>query len=304
MEELNLNLYHSCHLCPRNCGANRLEGQTGFCGMTAELVGARAGLHYWEEPCLSGTEGSGTVFFTGCNLKCIFCQNREIALGCAGEKINARRLAQIFLELQEKKANNINLVTAVHYIPHIVWAVKKAREDGLQIPIVYNSSGYESVESLRLLDGIVDIYLPDFKYYSEELASQYSHAADYVWKAKESLAEMVRQVGEPCFAENGIMKKGVIVRHLILPGNTNDSMKIVKYLYQTYTDKIWISLMNQYTPVIKQRKYSQLNRRLTTYEYNKVVDYARELGVEQGFIQVGKTAKESFIPKFDGEGIL
>lgn len=295
--------YQNCQLCPRRCKVNRLAGETGFCKMTAQLVGARAGLHHWEEPFLSGNNGSGTVFFTGCNLKCIFCQNREITLGRKGKVISVARLAQIFLELQEKRAHNINLVTGVHYIPHIAIALQEAKRQGLTIPVVYNSSGYESIEGLRQLEGLIDIYLPDFKYMSEELAKNYSHAADYPACAKAAIAEMVRQVGNPEFDADGMMRKGVVVRHLVLPGSYRDSIQVVAYLYRTYGEQIFISIMNQYTPVIRQEHYPVLNRKLTTYEYRKVIDFAEELGIKQGLMQVGKTAAESFIPAFDGDGI-
>lgn len=271
--------------------------------MTAQLVGARAGLHHWEEPFLSGSNGSGTVFFTGCNLKCIYCQNRSIAIGENGKAISAGRLTEIFLELQKKGAHNINLVTGTHYIPHIVVALKAAKKQGLIIPVIYNSSGYESIEGLRLLEGLIDIYLPDLKYASKALAKQYSHASDYTACAKAAIAEMVRQVGSPLFGGDKMMQKGVVVRHLVLPASYRDSIQVISYLYHTYHEQIYISIMNQYTPVVKQAKHTVLNRRLTTYEYQKVIHFARELGIEQGLMQVGKTAAESFIPSFDGEGI-
>lgn len=294
--------YKNCRLCPRACGVNRLEGERGFCGMGALPVVARAALHYWEEPCISGENGSGTVFFSGCNLRCIFCQNREISRGQAGKEIGTERLAEIFMELQEKGAHNINLVTGVLFIPSIAEALKQAKEKGLQIPIVYNCGGYESVEALRLMDGLIDVYLPDFKYWDGEAAKRYSHAMDYPERAKEALAEMIHQVGEPVFASNGILQKGVVVRHLLLPGKRKEAEAVIGYLYQTYGDQIYISIMNQYTPMAHCED-ENLRRKVTTYEYDKTIDFALELGVKNGFMQEGNTAEESFIPTFDLEGV-
>ena len=297
-------LLSNCILCPRKCGVNRASGRTGYCGMPAELVVARAALHMWEEPCISGTSGSGTVFFGGCNLKCVFCQNHNIAIGKTGKEITIQRLAEIFLELQEKGATNINLVTPTHYIPQIRDALILAKEQGLTLPIVYNTGGYETTEALQLLDGLVDIYLPDLKYYSSELSSKYSHATDYFEKATLALAEMYRQVGTPVFAEaTGMMKRGMIVRHLILPGQTKDSKKVLRYLHETYGDNIYISIMNQYTPLPHVAQIPELNRRVTAEEYDKVVNFALQIGIENAFIQEGETAEESFIPPFNIEGV-
>lgn len=295
--------YRQCRLCPRECKVDRLHGKIGYCRVPSTLVVARAALHMWEEPCISGEEGSGTVFFSGCSMGCVFCQNREIAIGNTGKEITVERLATIFLELQEQGANNINLVTPTHYIYSIREALLLAKEKGLTIPIVYNSSGYERVESLRLLDGLIDVYLPDMKYMGEEMAKRYSNAGDYFSHAKEALAEMVRQVGAPSFDERGIMNKGVIVRHLALPNGAEDSKKIIKYLYTTYGDQIYISIMNQFTPLKAVGKFPEINRTLTNEEYETLVDYAIDLGVENGFIQEGETAKESFIPPFNCEGV-
>lgn len=293
-----------CGLCPRDCRVDRTQGERGYCGQTAELYVARAALHQWEEPCLSGTIGSGTVFFTGCPLGCVFCQNLEIAAGNVGKKISVKRLAEIFLELQEQGAHNINLVTATHFVPQIAEALSLAKQNRLQIPIVYNTSSYEYVSTLRLLEGLVDIYLPDLKYRNEEWSLRYSHAADYFFYASKAIAEMVRQVGKPVFSEeDGLMKRGVIVRHLALPGKEEDSKEVIRYLYETYGEQIYISIMNQFTPMPGLREYPELNRVLTEQEYSRIVDYAIRLGVEQGYIQEGETAKESFIPSFDCEGI-
>lgn len=300
---MNEDLLRECRLCPRNCGVNRLAGKIGICGVDARLFVARAALHYWEEPCISGENGSGAVFFSGCGLHCVYCQNREISNGESGKEISIERLAQIFLELRQKGANNINLVTPTHYLPHIIEAVRLAKSKGLRLPIVYNTSGYEKVESLRMLEGVVDIFLPDFKYRDPEPAQKYSRAPDYFDVAAAALDEMVRQAGTPQFDENGMMQKGVIVRHLILPGHTGDSKDIVRYLYERYGDKIYISLMNQYTPMKSVSSIPELNRKLSDKEYDEVVDYAVSIGVENGFIQEGGTAEESFIPPFDNEGV-
>lgn len=298
-----MNPLEQCKLCPRSCGSNRAAGQTGYCGMSAEVKVARASLHMWEEPCISGTNGSGTVFFTGCPLKCVYCQNRTIAIGSTGERISIERLSEIFIELQEKGAHNINLVTPTHYVPQIVEALKSAKEKGLHIPIVYNTGSYEKAETIQALEGLVDIYLPDCKYYDSELAAKYSNAPDYFKVASDAIEEMVRQVGKPMF-EGNLMKRGVIVRHMILPGHTKDSRKIIERLYKTYGDDIYISIMNQYTPLPQMKNFPEINRRITAREYDKVVDYAISLGIENAFIQEGETAKESFIPDFEsGFGI-
>lgn len=295
-----------CTLCPRSCAVDRSMGETGICGQTENLKVARAALHYWEEPCISGTAGSGTVFFSGCALHCVFCQNAKIANGSAGREISTERLAEIFLELQEQGANNINLVTPGHFAPQIITALKSAKRQGLYLPIVYNTGSYESVDTIQSLEGLVDIYLPDFKYMDRALSARYSHAPDYSEVAKAAIAEMVRQSGEAVFCdgnEDSLMKRGTIVRHLLLPGQTKDSKAVIRYLYETYGDKIYISIMNQFTPLAGLEKYPELNRRVTEEEYEEVVDYAIDLGVENGFIQEGETAKESFIPQFDGVGV-
>ena len=298
-----LEQLQECTLCPRACGVDRLMGQAGYCKEDARIVLARAALHMWEEPCISGAEGSGAVFFSGCSVGCVFCQNAGIAAGKRGKEVTPERLKDIFLELQEQHANNINLVTPTHYVPQIIWAVQKARGEGLRIPIVYNTSGYETVETIRQLRGIVDIYLPDMKYYSDVLAKKYSNAKDYFRIASEALREMVRQVPEAVFNDRGMMQKGVIVRHLVLPGQKEDSKKIIRYLYEQYGDGIYISIMNQYTPMEGLTGYPELMRKTTTYEYRQVLDYALALGVTKGFMQEGTTASESFIPEFDETGV-
>ena len=295
--------YIACRLCPRECGVNRVHGQIGYCGMTAELMAARAALHYWEEPCISGTEGSGTVFFSGCTLRCVFCQNHQIASGEIGKPVTEERLSQIFLELQQQGANNINLVTAGHFLPMVTAALRDAKLQGLTIPVVYNTGGYEKPEMLELLEGLVDIWLPDYKYRSSQLAKKYSCAEDYPNRAAEALKEMVRQAGRPVFDERGMMKKGVIVRHLVLPGCVHDSKDVLEYLWDTYGDQIYVSIMGQYTPLPHVEVYPELNRRITKEEYEEVVDYARFLGMKQVYIQEGECAEESFIPVFDYVGI-
>ena len=295
-----------CDLCPRKCLVDRKKGEKGICGQTENLKVARAALHFWEEPCISGDAGSGAVFFSGCPLHCVFCQNENIANGTVGKEISLERLVDIFLELQEKRANNINLVTPGHFVPQIVKALDQARKEGLTLPVVYNTSSYETVDTIRMLDGYVDIYLPDFKYMSPVLSKKYSHAPDYAQVAKAAIAEMVRQTGKAVFVngdEDNLILRGTIVRHLTLPGCMEDSMQILKYLHETYGDTIYISIMNQFTPLSNLEKYPELNRKITDEEYEALVDYAIEIGIENGFIQEGDTAEESFIPAFDCEGV-
>lgn len=293
-----------CTLCPRRCHANRAAGQTGFCGQTAQLRAARAALHFWEEPCISGDCGSGTVFFSGCSLQCIFCQNHEIALGESGKVISVERLSQIFLELQEKGAANINLVTAGHFIPQVCRALELSKTHGLSIPIVYNTGSYEEVASLRLLEGLIDIWLPDLKYFSGDLSARYSSAPDYFQVATAAIAEMFRQTPATVFdSKTRLMQRGIIVRHLMLPGQAADSKKILRYLHTTYGDAIYISIMNQYTPLAGVSEIPELNRKVTPEEYRRVLDFADRIGIENGFMQEDGTAAESFIPPFDYEGI-
>ena len=294
-----------CTLCPRNCRVNRKAGQMGACRTAGEnLLVARAALHFWEEPCISGTHGSGAVFFCGCPLGCVYCQNYHISRGKVGVEISVERLAEIFLDLQRQKAANINLVTPTHYTPEIIRAVHMARIQGLELPIVYNCSGYEKTDTLRSLAHVADIYLTDFKYMESELAGDFSRAADYPQVAKEALEEMVRQQPRPVFQADGRMVKGVIVRHLLLPGHLKNAKAVVRYVYEAYGDRVYLSLMNQYTPLRKDFPWKELNRRVTRREYNRLLDYALTLGVENGYIQEGDTAEESFIPDFDGEGLM
>lgn len=286
-----------CDICPRKCGVNREKGELGFCKMKDKIKIARYSLHYWEEPIISGETGSGTIFFSGCNLKCIFCQNYKISSENMGKEISVERLKEICLELQNMGANNINLVTGTHFLPLIKEALILAKKEGLTIPIVYNTSSYENVESLKEMEGLIDIYLPDLKYYDNKLAENFSLANNYFEIATNAIKEMVRQTGKPVI-ENNIMKKGVIVRHLLLPNHLEDSKKIIKYLHNTYDEDIYISIMNQYTPIKKFDKYPELNRTLTDKEYDELVNYACDLNITQAFIQEGETCKESFIPDF------
>ena len=386
-------ILENCRLCARSCGVNRMKNRAGRCGQTEELVVARAALHMWEEPCISGKEGSGAVFFVGCPLGCVFCQNREIARGrvardessraeneishrrgeqSAAEEISHRRgglpaaadeishrkgeqsaaevetsyrrnrqpieaeetshrkgelpaaadgishrgdeqpgkiisvyrLAEIFLELQGQKANNINLVTPTHYVPQIVEAVREARKKGLHIPIVYNTGSIETPETVHMLEDTVDIFLPDLKFCGRDVAGRYAHLPAYFDIATKAIGEMVRMRGEAAFDERGMMTRGVIVRHMVLPGHTKDSKEILRFLWENFGDRIYVSIMNQYTPMPGiEREFPELGRRVTRREYDRVVDYALELGFSNAFVQEGPTAEESFIPAFDGAGV-
>lgn len=288
-----------CTLCPRQCHADRMKGNPGYCGENAVPVIARASLHMWEEDCISGEEGSGTVFFSGCNLRCIFCQNYKISRLRTGQAVTEERLAEIFLELKAQGANNINLVTPTHYVPQIIEALDLSRRKGLDIPVVYNTGGYERKETLRMLKGYVDIYMPDFKYMDRNIAAEYSGAPDYPLYAKEALEEMYAQAGDFKIDDRtGLMTRGVLVRHLVLPGHVKDSKEVIRYLYETYGDRIMLSIMNQYTPMPQTAEHKLLGRRVTKREYEKVVDHALTLGVEYGYVQEGEAALESFIPEF------
>lgn len=293
----------NCQLCPRQCGVNRNVGQKGVCGVGSEIYIARAALHYWEEPCISGKEGSGAVFFSGCTLKCVFCQNYELSHQEVGKRVSLERLAEIFFELEAQGANNINLVTPDHYIPLIAQAMERSRVQGLKIPFVINCSGYETTELIRRLDGLADIYLDDFKYMDSAKAQKYSGAGDYPERAQESLAEMVRQCPEPVFDERGMMQKGVIVRHLLMPSMVHNAERVVDYVYDHYGNQVYLSLMHQFTPFPRLEKWPEINRRVTRREYERLIDYALEKGVTNAFIQEGSVAKESFVPQWNGEGV-
>ena len=287
-----------CKLCPRNCLINRNCGKVGFCGAGDKIVIGKYYLHKWEEPCITGENGSGTIFFSYCNLRCLFCQNYKISTLNYGAEISVERFSEICLELQYRGATNINLVTPTHYVPLIIDGIRMARDKGLKIPIVYNSSGYENVDTIKMLDGIVDVYLPDFKYYSNEYSVKYSGCFNYFKYACLAIDEMVRQKGSCKFDKDGNIISGVIVRHLLLPGMEEDSKKILKYLYDKYGNNIYISIMNQYTPV-RKCKYEELNNRVDNSIYDDVIDYAWDIGIRNAFIQEEGTQSESFIPEFD-----
>lgn len=306
--EIN-DVYSNCTLCPRSCGADRYSG-VGFCGSGAVMRVARIAPHYWEEPFLSGqgieepVRGSGTVFFCGCNLGCVYCQNYKISRGKKGgaeqlgREYSPSELADEFLRLEQTGVHNINLVTAGHFLPSVAESISIARARGLSLPTVYNSSGYEKAESLRLLDGLIDIYLPDIKYFSKKYASDYSFAPDYPEVVRSAVLEMYRQTGKPIFDEKGFMLSGTAIRHLILPGCDGDSAKIVEWVYDTFgTDGVCLSLMNQYTPVV-ETDYPELSERLPKKAYLRVIEKAQELGIRRIFTQEDGTASESFIPDF------
>ena len=292
-----------CRLCPRKCLARRSENKAGFCGGKSLAKVARAALHFWEEPCISGESGSGTVFFSGCTMRCVFCQNREISRGEAGKEITNERLSEIFLELQAKGANNINLVTPMHYAPQIMKALDLARAGGLSLPIVWNTGGWELSESVAAVRDYADIWLTDFKYFDDSLAKALSGAAKYFEIASAALAQMVAQTGEAVFVDDGIMRRGVIVRHLMLPGHLEDTKNVLRYLYETHGNKIWISIMNQYTPLCSDERFPELSRTVSDEEYESAIDFALSLGIENAFVQEGGTVGESFIPSFDLEGV-
>ncbi len=277
---------------------DRIRGEVGFCGAGKNPKVARSALHFWEEPCISGKSGSGTVFFSNCTMQCIFCQNRAISRQGIGEEIDIKKLSDLFLDLERKGANNINLVTPTHYIVPIIKALDIAKEQGLTLPVVYNTSGYEKASVIKLLKGYVDIFLPDFKYYNDNLSIKYSDAPRYFEYATKALEEMVSQTGKPCFNKDGIMQSGTIVRHMMLPKNLFDSKKVIDYLYNTYGNDIYISIMNQYTPMGKIEKYPELNQKISWDYYNTLIDYAVKIGVENAYIQDKDTAGDSFIPEF------
>ncbi len=296
----------SCRLCPRQCGVDRLAGQKGFCGACGEEAEvARADLHFWEEPCISGSRGSGTVFFCHCNLKCVYCQNSHISgSASSGILVSSDRLAEIFLELQVRGAHNINLVTPTHYACQIAQAIDISRASGLRLPVVYNCGGYEEVETIDFLRKRIQVYLTDFKYWNQSLSSSYSQAPNYAARAIRALDAMVRCTGAPVLDEEGLLQRGVLVRHLVLPYAWEDSIKIIGFLHRRYGERIYISIMNQYTPPVNGMLPDRLREPTEEKAYRKVVDYARDIGVEQGFVQCGGTVGTHFVPNFDGTGVL
>lgn len=299
---MKLNVLNSCTVCPRNCKVDRNISE-GFCRSGALVKVAKAYGHMWEEPCISGNNGSGTVFFSNCNLRCVFCQNHDISQEDIGKEISTERLSEIFLEQQERGLHNINLVNPTHYVPQIKEALKKAKEKGLKLPIVYNSNGYEGIESLKSLEGFIDIYIPDLKYFDDKYSLKYSKAPNYFAIASAAINEMVRQTGSPIFNEEGIMQRGVIIRHLMLPGLLFDSKKVVDYIYKTYGDEVYLSLMNQYTPMFKAADYPEINKYLNPEHYEALIDHCLDLGYKNAFIQDTGTNTTAFVPDFNLQGI-
>jgi len=295
------NEYTSCNICPRSCKADRNHGETGFCRQKNKIRIGRASLHHWEEPCISGKDGSGTVFFSGCTLLCCYCQNYKLSHMGEGVEITEEQLCDIFLSLEEQGAHNINLVTAEHFAPGIREAVIAAKKRGLSIPVILNSSGYVSIQTLELLKDVIDIFLVDFKYMDDALASTYSLAKDYVLIAKNALKRMAELCPKLIFDDEGMLKSGVIVRHLCLPGHTEDSKRVIEYIYSTYADSVRLSIMSQYTPAANCGKYKNLQRKLSEKEYDDVIDFCLSLGIEDAYIQEGEAASESFIPEFGNE---
>lgn len=302
MKQLETALRH-CNICPRNCNVNRIIGQTGFCHASLLPKVALVSGHFGEEPPISGTKGSGTIFFSHCNLRCVFCQNHKISEEGFGKEISIERLTEIFMEQQKKGLHNINLVSPTHYIPQISMALRLAKKHGLQIPIVYNSNGYESIEGLRQLEGLIDIYLPDFKYWDERIAKEYSAAPNYPAIASQAILEMKRQVPQNIFAENGIMKKGLILRHLVLPSHYGDSFHILDWIKESLGTDTYVSLLSQYTPMHRANTIKTLSRRLTTFEYEKVTEYFLSIGLKNGFMQKRSSATSEYTPMFNLEGV-
>ena len=298
-----MNLYKNCSICPRNCRIDRTNGQIGYCQSGHEIKAALASVHMWEEPPISGSCGSGTIFFSGCNLRCVFCQNYTISSENSGKTISTERLSQIMLEQQARGVHNINLVTATHFIPSIVKAVQKAKNNGLKIPIVYNTGGYEKVESIKMLEGTVDIYLPDIKYFSSELSLKYSGASDYFSYASEAVLEMYRQTGNNIYDDNGIMKSGVIIRHMIMPSHKEDSYKVLDWIRDNIGTEACVSLLSQYTPAYNAEKYKEINRKLMSLEYTRVIEHFFDIGLKNGFMQEKSSAESKYTPIFDLSGL-
>lgn len=300
---IDLNILNNCTVCARNCGSNRNTENLGFCKSSSKIKLAKAYGHMWEEPCISGEKGSGTVFFSNCNLRCVFCQNHDISQEDIGKEVSIERLSEIFLEQQARGFHNINLVNPTHYIPQIICALDMAKENGLSIPIVYNSNGYENIESIRALKGYVDVYIPDLKYFNDKYAIKYSKAPNYFNIASEAIKEMVKQVGTCEFDDNGIMTKGVIIRHLMLPGLLFDSKKVVDYIYKAFGDDVFLSLMNQYTPMFKASEYPEINKTLNPGHYDSIIDHCIDLGFKNAFIQESGSNTTAYVPDFNLQGI-
>lgn len=300
-----MDQYDKCTICPRNCRAERTYGKTGYCRATSEIRIARAALHMWEEPCISGGGGSGAIFFSGCNLGCVFCQNYDIShMLNKGAPVNEERLIEIFSELEEKGADNINLVTADVYIPSIASAIKKAKDRGFDLPFIFNTSSYLNVESVKMLEGLIDIYLPDAKFYSADKARNYINADNYYEYASAAIKEMHRQTGSCMFDDKGLIKKGTIIRHMLMPGGLLESKLILRKLYEEYMDDVYFSIMSQYTPIAEQLKqYPEINKTVSEREYDELIEYALSIGIKNAWMQEDGVAKESFIPAFDLRGV-
>lgn len=292
-------MLENCMICPHKCGVNRLEGNKGRCKCDDKLKIALASLHMFEEPCISGENGSGTVFFSNCNLNCIYCQNYEISNLGKGKEITATHLAEIFLKQQERKAHNINLVTPTMYVYQIIEAIKIAKSKGLNIPIIYNSNGYENIETIKLLNGYIDVYLPDLKYYTNNLSKKYSKVDNYFETATKAIKEMYNQVGKAQFDENGLIKKGVIIRHLVLPNHIQNTKNILKWISDNMPNDIYVSVMAQYFPTYKAKDDDLINRKLNKKEYNEVLNYLYSLDLENGYIQELGSHEEEYVPNFD-----
>ena len=289
-----------CKICPHNCGVNRLNGNIGRCKSNGNIKLAMASIHNFEEPCISGENGSGTVFFSNCNMNCVFCQNYKISQQGLGREISIEELAEIFIDEQNKKAENINVVTPTMYVYHIIEAIKIAKNKGLKIPIVYNSNGYENVETIKKLDEYIDIYLPDLKYYDDDLAFKYSGVKNYFENATSAIKEMYNQVGSPVLDENGMMKKGLIIRHLVLPNNLQNSKDVLKWINDNIDKKVFVSVMAQYFPTNKAKDFPEINRKLTKEEYEEIENYLYSLDLDNGYIQELGEHEEEYVPDFEG----
>lgn len=297
-----LRLLEKCELCPRRCGVNRLKGEKGYCQAGYEVSAAKAMLHSWEEPCISEGAGSGALFFSNCSLSCVFCQNFDISQEHKGREITIERLSDIFIELQKSGANNINLVSPTHYIPQIIAGLSIAKEKGLNIPIIYNSNGYENIDILKNLEGYIDVYLPDIKYFSSKYSKKYSKAPDYFSYASNAALEMFRQVGCPII-KNGLIQKGIIIRHLLIPGLLSESKKILDFISTNFPSDIYISLMSQYTPMYKACDFPEINKKISKKSYEWLIDYSLFIGLEKGYIQEYDSAQAEYTPEFNLDGV-
>lgn len=292
-------MLEKCQICPRDCKVNRLLGNKGYCKCDDRIKIALVSTHNYEEPCISGKNGSGTIFFSNCNLNCVFCQNHEISQEGKGVEVSTERLAEIFIEQQDRGVNNINLVTPTMYVYQIIEAIKKARNKGLNIPIIYNSNGYENVETIKLLKGYIDVYLPDLKYYNDILAVKYSKAPKYFEIATEAIKEMINQVGNPVFNDDGIIQKGVIIRHLILPNHIQNSKNILKWIKENLNEDVYVSVMAQYFPTYKAKQIEGMDRKINKKEYNEIEKYLYTLDIKNGYMQDLGKHEEEYVPDFN-----